>query len=46
MGTADLLSLNELYDDYVQQSYNYFSIEQELIETKRKLVLLEEILKN
>ena len=42
METADLLSLNELCDDYVQPSYNYFSVEQELIDTKRKLVLEEQ----
>jgi hypothetical protein len=44
METGDLLSLNELFD-VVQPSHNYFSIEQELIETKSKLKLLEDRLR-
>ena len=42
MEPANLLSLNELRYYCVQSSHNYCSIKQELIETKRKLVLLEE----
>lgn len=45
MEPANLLSLNELRYYCVQSSHNYCSIKQELIETKRKLSLLEERLK-
>jgi BMFP domain-containing protein YqiC len=42
MENQDLLSLNEICYDCIQRPHNYFSIKQELIETKRKLILLEE----
>ena len=45
MENPDLLSSNELCYDCIQRPHNYFSIKQELIETKRKLILLEERLK-
>jgi len=41
METEDLLLFDELCD-VTQPSHNYFSIEQELIETKNKLKLLED----
>lgn len=42
MENQDLSSLNELCYNCIQTPHNYFSIKQELIETKRKLILLEE----
>jgi hypothetical protein len=45
MENQDLLSSNELCYDCIQTPHNYFRIKQELIETKRKLILLEERLK-
>lgn len=41
METQDLLLFDELYD-HAKPSHNYFSIEQELIETKNKLKILED----
>ena len=45
MENQDLLSSNEICYNCIQSPHNYFSIKQELIETKRKLMLLEERLK-
>jgi hypothetical protein len=45
MEKTDLLSSNEICYNCIQSPHNYFSIKQELIETKRKLILLEERLK-
>jgi hypothetical protein len=45
MENKDLLSSNEICYNCIQSPHNYFSIKQELIETKRKLILLEERLK-
>jgi len=42
MENQDLSSLNELCYNCIQTPHNYFRITQELIETKRKLILLEE----
>jgi len=42
MENTDLLSSNEICYNCIQSPHNYFSIKQELIETKRKLILLEE----
>jgi hypothetical protein len=45
MENQDLLSSNEICYNCIQSPHNYFSIKQELLETKRKLMLLEERLK-
>jgi len=45
MENQDLLSLNKICYNCIQSPHNYFSIKQELLETKRKLILLEERLK-